>query len=98
MEKLGENDVKRRIDELESWTLDGDAIRRQYTFKDFADALTFLVRLGFDAESADHHPAIRLDYKRVTLVYSTHSAGGLTGKDFAGAVHADELARRMGGR
>jgi 4a-hydroxytetrahydrobiopterin dehydratase len=98
MEKLGESDVKIRIDELASWTLDGDAIRRQYTFKDFADAMTFVVRLGFEAESADHHPAIRVDYKRVTLTYSTHSAGGLTGKDFDGARRADELAMRMGGR
>src|SRR5512145_2006605 len=98
MERLEENEVKRKIDELASWTLDGDAIRRQYTFKDFADAMSFVVRLGFEAESADHHPAINVDYKRVTLIYSTHSAGGLTAKDFEGARRADELALRMGGR
>ena len=98
MERLGESDLKRKIEELSSWTLDGDAIRRHYTFKDFADAMSFVVRLGFEAESADHHPAINVDYKRVTLIYSTHSAGGLTGKDFEGARRADELALRMGGR
>lgn len=98
MERLEESEVKRKIDELASWTLDGDAIRRQYTFKDFADAMSFVVRLGFEAESADHHPAINVDFKRVTLIYSTHSAGGLTGKDFEGARRADELALRMGGR
>jgi 4a-hydroxytetrahydrobiopterin dehydratase len=98
MEKLPENDARRRIDELDGWTLQADAIHRQYTFPAFADALTFVVRLGFEAESADHHPAIRVDYKRVALTYSTHSAGGLTVKDFEGATRADALALSMGGR
>jgi 4a-hydroxytetrahydrobiopterin dehydratase len=97
MQKLHEDEIRTRMDELESWTLNADTIRRQYTFRDFADALTFVLRLGFEAESADHHPAIRVDYKRVTLTYSTHSAGGLTGKDFEGAKRADQLALRMGG-
>ena len=64
----------------------GAAIRRVYTFGGFAEALAFLVRLGFDAEAADHHPDILVNYKRVTLTYSTHSEGGLTEKDFAGAA------------
>ena len=63
----------------------GSAIRRQFTFGGFPDALAFVVRLGFDAEAADHHPDILVNYKRVTLTYSTHSEGGLTEKDFAGA-------------
>ena len=67
------------------WALDGDAIRRQFTFGGFADAIAFVARLAFDAEAADHHPDIMINYKRVTLTFSTHSEGGLTDKDFAGA-------------
>ena len=44
------------------------------------------------AEAADHHPDILISYTRVTLTYSTHSEGGLTAKDFAGAATADRLA------
>ena len=44
------------------------------------------------AQAADHHPDILINYKRVTLTYSTHSEGGLTAKDFAGAAMADKLA------
>ncbi len=44
------------------------------------------------AEAADHHPDIAINYKRVTLTYSTHSEGGLTIKDFAGAAAADQVA------
>ena len=49
-------------------------------------------RLAPEAESADHHPDILINYKRVTLTYSTHSEGGLTTKDFDGAATADRLA------
>ena len=49
-------------------------------------------RLAPEAERADHHPDILINYKRVTLTYSTHDEGGLTEKDFAGAAAADRLA------
>ena len=58
----------------------------------FASAVAFIVRIGFDAEAADHHPDILLsNYKKVTLTFTTHSEGGLTGKDFAGAEAADRV-------
>ena len=57
-----------------------------------------MVRLGFIAEAADHHPDILVSYKRVTLTYSTHSEGGLTVKDFDGADAASALAAEMGGQ
>ena len=47
-----------------------------------------MVRLGFAAEAADHHPDMLINYKRVTLTFITHSEGGLTDKDFAGAAQA----------
>ena len=46
------------------------------------------------AEAADHHPDILINYKRVTLTYSTHSEGGLTEKDFEGAAAADRQLPR----
>ena len=75
---------------LDGWVQDGSAIRRQYTFDGFASAVAFVVRIGFDAEAADHHPDILIsNYRKVTLTFTTHSAGGLTEKDFAGAEAAD---------
>jgi pterin-4a-carbinolamine dehydratase len=47
-----------------------------------------------DAEAADHHPDIVINYRKVTLLYSTHSEGGLTQKDFDGAAMADRKAAR----
>jgi 4a-hydroxytetrahydrobiopterin dehydratase len=92
MAKLSPGDVKQRMQHLSGWTLDGDAIRKQFTFKDFPQAIAFVNRLAPEAEGADHHPDITINYKRVTLVYSTHSEGGLTEKDFTGAAAADRVA------
>jgi len=96
MTTIGEPEALRRLKVLPSWELDGASIRRKFTFAGFPDALAFVVRLGFDAEAADHHPDILVNYKRVTLTYTTHSEGGLTEKDFAGAAQANALAASMG--
>jgi 4a-hydroxytetrahydrobiopterin dehydratase len=91
MARLARPDIERRLAELTGWTLDADAIRKRYEFQSFPDAVAFVDRLVPGAESADHHPDILINYRRVTLTYSTHSEGGLTEKDFAGAAAADRL-------
>ena len=92
--KLSLVEAERRTKRLTGWTLEGDAIKKQYTFKDFPEAVAFVNRLVPEAEAADHHPDITINYRRVTLSYSTHSEGGLTLKDFAGARAADRLSLR----
>ena len=89
---LTQAEAEQRLKSLNGWKLEGDAIRKQYTFAGFSEAIAFVNRLVPEAEGADHHPDILINYKRVTLVYSTHSEGGLTEKDFAGAAAADSLA------
>jgi 4a-hydroxytetrahydrobiopterin dehydratase len=90
--KLSRNEAQERLSTLTGWTLEGDAIRKQFTFAGFPEAVAFVDRLAPKAQAADHHPDILINYKRVTLTYSTHSEGGLTAKDFDGAATADKLA------
>lgn len=90
--KLTQAEAQQRLKSLKGWTLDGSAIRKQFTFAGFPEAVAFVGRLVPEAEAADHHPDILINYKRVTLTYTTHSEGGLTEKDFAGAAMADRLA------
>ena len=92
MAKIQPSEVASRLRSLTGWSQAGDAIRKQYTFADFPAAVAFVNRLAPEIEAADHHPDILVSYKRVTLTYSTHSEGGLTEKDFQGAVLADRLA------
>lgn len=82
-------EAEARVVELDGWTLDGDALRKQFVCRDFPDAVRFVEALVPGAEAADHHPDIQINYKRVTLAYTTHSEGGLTPNDFDGARMAD---------
>lgn len=92
MATLSQSEISAALGRLNGWTLDGNAIKKQFTFAGFPEAIAFVNRLVPHAEAADHHPDIFVNYKRVTLTYSTHSEGGLTAKDFAGADIADRVA------
>ena len=89
--RLSDAEIQAELQKLKGWTREGDAIWKQYTLGGFPDAIAFVSRLAFDAEAADHHPDIEINYKRVTLTFSTHSEGGLTQKDFDGARMVDAL-------
>ena len=95
MALLSKAEIDEQLETLDGWTLDGKAIRKQFTFAGFPQAVAFVTRLVPDAERADHHPDITINYRRVTLSWSTHSEGGLTAKDIAGATMADGHAREQ---
>ena len=95
--KLSSKKVDARLAALSGWSRRGEAIRRQFTFPTFPDAVAFITRLGFSAEAADHHPDLLVNYRKVTVTWSTHSAGGVTEKDFAGARESDRIAQGLGG-
>ena len=92
MPLLPREEIDRRLKDLRGWTLDGNAIKKQFVFAGFPEAVNFVARLVPGAEAADHHPDITINYRRVTLSYSTHSEGGLTQKDFDGARMADKVS------
>ena len=92
MAKLSLSDAEQRLKSLKGWRLEGNQISKQFTFAGFPEAVAFVDSLVPGAEADDHHPDILINYKRVTLNYSTHSEGGLTDKDFAGAAMADRAA------
>jgi 4a-hydroxytetrahydrobiopterin dehydratase len=94
MARLTDAEIAARMPSVPQWRRDGDRISREFTCPTFADAVAFIVRVGFDAEAADHHPDIAVHYRKVTLTFWTHSEGGLTAKDFAGADAADRVAPR----
>ena len=94
--KLSPSEVKEKLSGAAGWELTGDAIRKRYRFAAFADSIAFVTRLAFEAEAADHHPDLQVSYRNVTVTWSTHSDGGVTAKDFAGAEQSDMIAARLG--
>lgn len=63
------------------WSRHDESMRRTFAFADFNEAMGFVNRVALAAEVADHHPDIDIRWNKVTLVLSTHEAGGLTSKD-----------------
>jgi 4a-hydroxytetrahydrobiopterin dehydratase len=90
--RLSEQQIVEQLRTLTGWSREGEAIRKVFAFPSFPDAVSFVMRIAFDAEAADHHPDITINYRKVTLSFSTHSAGGLTEKDFKGAGAVEKVA------
>ena len=57
----------------------------------FADAIAFVVRVGFLAEHADHHPDIDVRWRHVRVALTTHSADGLTNRDLDLAAEIEAI-------
>ncbi|MEM9061902.1 MAG: 4a-hydroxytetrahydrobiopterin dehydratase [Pseudomonadota bacterium] len=76
------------------WTSSGDgkAIEKTFKFKDFRSAMAWMVRAGFEAEAADHHPEWSNVYNRVEVRLTTHDTGGLTDKDIALATLMEAIS------
>ena len=77
---------------MAEWTRSSTALTRTITFPSFPDAIAFTTRLGFYAESVDHHPDILVSFTKVTVTWTTHDEGGITNKDEVGAAITDKLA------
>jgi 4a-hydroxytetrahydrobiopterin dehydratase len=77
-----------------SWSKRARTIFRTFEFKGFLDAVDFVNRVARKAEKQDHHPDIDIRWNKVTLALSTHSEGGLTGKDFSMARECSALYSR----
>jgi 4a-hydroxytetrahydrobiopterin dehydratase len=92
MAKLSDDDVQKGLATLPGWERQGDEIVKEFKFDGFGDAIAFVVRLGFKADKANHHPDIDVRYNRVRVALSTHSEGGITAKDFALGAEAEAVA------
>lgn len=90
-ERFGEEQIRKELGTLAGWERKEGAITKRYKFADFKEALGFVNRVAQLAEEADHHPDILIRYRKVELTLSTHSAGGLTEKDFVLARKIDAL-------
>ena len=89
---LSEDDIGTELAALPAWTRAGDSITCTVTLTDFKTAMLFVGAVAYVAEQANHHPDLLIQWNKVTLTLSTHSAGGLTGADFALARQISALS------
>jgi 4a-hydroxytetrahydrobiopterin dehydratase len=74
------------------WNDVDGALEREFVFDGFAQAIDFVDRVAELAEAENHHPWISIDFRRVRLRWTTHSAGGITDRDHELARRSAELA------
>jgi 4a-hydroxytetrahydrobiopterin dehydratase len=65
------------------WKVENDGLEKRFEFKNFAESLAFVNRVGEIAEAADHHPDITFGWGYAELRTTTHDRGGITDVDFA---------------
>jgi 4a-hydroxytetrahydrobiopterin dehydratase len=75
----------------DGYALVNGALQRQFRFKDFAEALAFVNRVGELAEREGHHPDIEIHWNEVTLRWWTHIADAVTERDHELAALSNEL-------
>src|SRR5947208_17005048 len=92
MKLLTDEEIAAQLAAVPAWERQDDSIVTTVTRTDFRDALLYLGAVAYLAEAAGHHPDIAISWNKVTLTLSTHSAGGLTGADFALAGQISRLA------
>ena len=91
MDLLSDDEITAALAGLPNWTRTGNSISRTVELADFRAAMLFTGAVAYMAEKANHHPDILIEWNKVTLTLSTHSAGGLTAADMALAGHLDAL-------
>lgn len=89
---LTESQVRERLTALAGWRFEQGMIRRTYKTDGWPTTLMLVNAIGFFAEAADHHPDLKVSWGAVEVAFSTHSAGGITEKDFALARLVEQTA------
>lgn len=87
---LTETEIGSALGSLDGWSYGDDSLTRRFEFTNFADALAFVNRVGDIAETADHHPDIKLGWGYAEIATTTHDRSGVTDVDLA-------LANRING-
>ncbi len=87
------NAVNAALATLDGWSFSDDSLRKTYTFGSFREAISFIVRIAFEAEQRDHHPELSNVYNRVSVTLRTHDAGNrVTAADTELATAIENLA------
>ncbi|MCL4561336.1 MAG: 4a-hydroxytetrahydrobiopterin dehydratase [Chloroflexi bacterium] len=91
---LDDAQINRYQAEVPAWNLiqvEGEQrLQRQYQFKNFAEALSYANLVGRLAEAENHHPALLVEWGKVTVTWWTHAIHGLHLNDFIMAARSDQ--------
>ena len=79
---------------LENWTFEESVIKRNFKFKTFVEAFSFMTAIALEAEKMDHHPSWSNVYNQVSIALNTHTANGITQMDIDLAEKIDNTYKK----
>ena len=86
---LDDKQTKDFLSQVTGWEAREKKLHKSFTFRDFKEAMGFLVQVAFVAESEGHHPDFAVQWNRVDFTIWTHAIGGLSENDFIIAAKLD---------
>jgi 4a-hydroxytetrahydrobiopterin dehydratase len=91
--KYSASEIREQLAKLKNWKVEKGKLHRELEFRNFEDALAFMVRASLDIAKMDHHPEWFNVYNRIIIDLVTHDLGGISGYDFVLARKLDELVK-----
>ena len=88
---LDAHGIRALLAQVPAWQASEGSIAREFDFADYRATIAFVNAIASMAETENHHPDMLVAFRRCTVTYTTHSAGGLSGNDFICAAKADSL-------
>ena len=95
-DRLAAEEITRVGGWLPDWLVDETRLERVFAFKNFHETMAFVNAVAAIAHTQDHHPDLHVSYNRCTVVFTTHSAGGLTWNDAICAALCDAAVSDAG--
>ncbi len=90
--KLEINEIKEKLNSIDkNWSYRDNSLKRNFVFKNFIDAFSFMTKVAILSENVNHHPNWSNVYNKVEINLSTHDIGGVSNKDFQLAKEIDNL-------
>lgn len=80
---------------LKKWSLEGTSIKRDFKFKNFVEAFSFMTAIALEVEKLNHHPDWSNGYNKVSIVLTSHSANGITQLDLDLAEIIDNTYKKF---
>ncbi|CAN5405438.1 hypothetical protein BH10PAT3_BH10PAT3_8150 [soil metagenome] len=77
------------------WQNKNNELYKQFEFRDFTEAFTFMEQVAMVAERLNHHPRWLNEWNKVQFWLHTHSAGGVTPKDEELAAEIDSVYKHL---
>lgn len=90
--KLSREEIEKRLSTIPGWEVKEASLTKRFAFSNFVEALEFVNQAGEIAETADHHPDLKLGWGYAEFAITTHDRGGITAMDFDLASKIDGIS------